>query len=125
MGYQRNVFSVLLNVQLADVSSVDVDRSVERIVEPLDELDDGRLAAPGLADERDVCARFDGEVESPQDANRRTGRISEVHVAELDLAHDLWDVFAVGRLGVDFDLVIQQVEDVIARSTRFGDVRRK
>lgn len=84
---------------------------MNRIVETLDQLDDGTLPAPRGPNKRDMGTRFDLDVEVPEDANARTRRIAEVDVLELDAAFALGQGEAIGRFSVDFGLVVQQSED--------------
>ena len=54
------------------------------VVEPLQQLSCGALAASACADESDGCARLHSEAHPPQDGHGRAARVAELHVVELD-----------------------------------------
>ena len=71
-----------------DVLAVNPDRSRVGIVEPQQELENGRFPRPGRADECERIAALDGEIEIRQ--HRVLLVVAEAHVVVLDapLAHD-------------------------------------
>jgi hypothetical protein len=69
----------------------DQDLAMQRVIEPLNELDNRRFATPRSTDQSDVRARFNGQVEVAKDANGRTSWVPEVNILELDRAFDLFE----------------------------------
>lgn len=89
-----------------------VDCAMQRVIEPLNQLDRRTLAAPTRANEGNVGAGFHGEVESAQDANTGAGRVPEVHVLEADAPMNLCWNLAVRRTRVNRWLIVEEVDDV-------------
>jgi len=90
-----------LDVEVLDVRVVQLDDPTQRVVEPLDEGDDGALPAARGANQRSRLARFEHEAYSLEDFDVWAGRVVELDVLELDLAHDLFRC-ETGRIcGVD------------------------
>ncbi|GJC95043.1 hypothetical protein ColKHC_03869 [Colletotrichum higginsianum] len=100
--------AVLVDVEGADLLAVDEDGAGEGVVEALEEGDGGGLAAAGGADEGDVLARADDEVEAAQDGLLGAGRVAEVDVAELEGAVDGVEAGALLGPGVDGGLAVEQ-----------------
>lgn len=103
LRHERDRLAVRLDVELADVLAVDEDLAAERVVEPRDELDCRRLAAPTRADERAELAGLDLDVETAQDGDVRASRVPEVDILEADVALGGGEVERLARrvLGVD------------------------
>ena len=74
---------------------------MQRVVETFDELDRSTLTAATGANQCNVGARLNGEVEVAENTDSRASRVTEVDVFESDPALDvLWDL-ALGRFGID------------------------
>ena len=56
-----------------------------QVVEPLKELNAGRLAAAGGPDEGDLLARRERQVQRLEDADLLSGRVAKVGVLEPDV----------------------------------------
>lgn len=71
------------------------DLAVQRIIEPLDELDNRRFATPRSTNQSDVRARLDSQVEVAKDANSLTSRVAEVNILELNPAFGFVEILAI------------------------------
>ena len=85
-------------VELAQVSPVDQDRAVRRVVEPRDQLHQGRLAGTGLAHQGHGLASAHPQVDAVQGVAGGV-RVVEVHVVQHDLAGQAVDTRRLRRLG--------------------------
>ena len=81
--YDLSLASVVL---VGEQCMTDQDLAVQRVIKPLNKLNNCRLAAPRGTNQGDVRARLNGQVEVAKDANARTSRVPEVNVPELDPA---------------------------------------
>jgi hypothetical protein len=75
--------------------AVEGDRTRVGVVETGDQLEDGRLAGTGLADERDGLVRRDSQVEPPEGLRR---------LAAYGVRTGGYDVRRAARLGGDLGL---------------------
>ena len=75
-----------LDVQLAQVDAVRLDGAFLRLVQPAQQLGQGRLAGAVLADDGQRRAGGNREVEPVQHRRARPGGIGEAHAREADLA---------------------------------------
>lgn len=85
----------------------DQDLAMQRIIEPLDELNNRRFATPGSTNQSDVRARLDGQVEVAKDANSRTSRVAEVNILELNPSFDRVEILAICGLGIYFRDIVE------------------
>lgn len=69
--------------------AVHPDRARCRVVEPGEQLDDGRLARAGGTDQGNGFARCDAQAESVQYFPTTTARVAEGHCVELELPAQL------------------------------------
>ena len=116
-----------------------VDGTRERIVEPLNKLDTAHtisptptsirrsysrraLTAATRADERDVRAGLDGEVEVAEDTNAGARGIAEVDVLEADAALDVLGGVALRGLGVDLGHRVEELDHIGRRRFGRGDI---
>ena len=76
----------VLWIDRLDVDAIDKDLALVDIVKAHDELEYGRLAGPGGADDGDPFARRDREIEVFQDTNVGRARIREGDTPEFDRA---------------------------------------
>jgi hypothetical protein len=90
--HEADLVSQPLRVELQDVDLVHVDGALLRVVEALDEVDDGALAAAAAADQRHCLAGGQLGVQPVEHLDLGAGGVVEVHVLELDVPFD-----AVGR----------------------------
>ena len=75
---------------------------MQRVIEPLNELNNRRFATPRGTNQSDVRARFNGQVEVAKDANGLTSWVPEMNILELDRAFDTVEFLALCGLGVYF-----------------------
>lgn len=99
--------------------------SRERVIEPLNKLDRRALAASRRADECDIRARLDGQVEAAEHPHAGARRVAEVDVLEADLAARRGRLAALGALGVDLGHAVQAADDGRASTLRGRDVRHE
>ena len=83
-----------------------------RVVEPLDELNRGRLSATTSTDESNIGTGLDAEVQVTEDTNTGTGGVTEVNVLEADATLDILGNLAFSRVRVDLGDRVEQVDDV-------------
>ena len=94
LGHHRELLAQRSRGHLAQVEAVDAHRSGARVVEARQQLDDGRLAGPGRADQGDGGARSDGEVDVVEHVVAVA--VAERHVVELDAATHVAQRLRVG-----------------------------
>mmetsp|Transcript_33805 Transcript_33805/g.100828 ORF Transcript_33805/g.100828 Transcript_33805/m.100828 type:complete len:689 (-) Transcript_33805:282-2348(-) len=82
LGDDADPTPVGLYVDPPEVATVDEDASRERVVEPFEEIDHGRLAAAGRSDEGDGRSGGDFEGHAREDRSGRPAGVREAHVAE-------------------------------------------
>ena len=90
-GKQKNVLlhvaderAQLVDGDVANVDAVDEDPPALRIIEPEQQIDDRRLAGPGVADQRERFTRLDFKARRLEHPLRRRRRAATVgHVAEI------------------------------------------
>src|SRR5690606_14016139 len=63
---------------LADVLAVDLDPAALRVAEPQQQVDEARLAGAGAADDADLLAGADGEVDAGKPAMAAAVMVGEV-----------------------------------------------
>lgn len=125
---ETDLVAEVANVPILDRDAVDLDLATDRVVEPLEETDDGRLAGSGAADERRHLAGREDAVEVVQDLDARATRVDEVDVLELDQALDVFRLETSFRLGVDDGDTVDRGIDLGGSTTRERDrlqVRRE
>src|SRR5690606_2589788 len=92
-----------LQIERANVASIDINLPALKLVEARNQLGDCALAGPRMADKGDALARLNIEIEVLQ--HRFAGDILKGHIPELDmpgkLAGRLVIVLDDGVLGVD------------------------
>ena len=76
-------------LHVAEIDAVDAHRALERVVEARDQLRGRRLAAAGLADERDAASRGHVDRDAVDD---RLVAVGEDDVVELEVALDAADL---------------------------------
>ena len=69
LGHERDTLPKTTHVQRSQILTVDFDRAAYRVVEPLHQLDDGRLATTGRPDQSDEGPRLHFQVQTPQHAD--------------------------------------------------------
>ncbi len=84
MGYEADFAAELFGVHGGDVDAVDLDGACGRGVEAEHEMADGGFAAAGGADDGDVGALRDFEIEVVEDADGGAGGVAEGDMGELD-----------------------------------------
>jgi hypothetical protein len=106
------------------VGGTHIDFTGQRIIEPLDKLDDSTLSTSGSADQCDVGTRLDLEGEASEDPNAGAGRVTEVDIFEFDVTFGgrRIDLLARLRLRVDVGDGIKQLDDIGACTLRRGHV---
>src|SRR5690606_41378529 len=73
--------------ELSEILTVEDDAAMIRRIQPRDQIEQRRLAAPGVAHDRDVLARAKHERNAVQDAARRRDAVSLRHGTELAERH--------------------------------------
>mmetsp|Transcript_73984 Transcript_73984/g.173688 ORF Transcript_73984/g.173688 Transcript_73984/m.173688 type:complete len:360 (-) Transcript_73984:725-1804(-) len=120
--HQPNLVAQPLGVVLQDVHPVNEDGSTLHVIEPLDEIDKGRLAAPGLTDEGERLARGQIDAEAVHDLHLGARGIVEVNVLEHDVPVD-----AVGgdvaTVIVDGRHAVEQLEDATGSADGLHELR--
>ncbi|KAH0442305.1 P-loop containing nucleoside triphosphate hydrolase protein, partial [Aureobasidium melanogenum] len=88
LRHDADGFAQALLRHLAQILAVDPDGATVGLIEPEQELHNGRLARPAAADHGQRLARIGMEIDIAQDRPRRV--VAKVHVLEVDLAdaHD-------------------------------------
>jgi hypothetical protein len=112
-------------VEGAQGAAVQQDVPGTRVVEALDELHDGRLAAARRADERDGGACGHDERESAQHGRVGPGGVGKVDVAQLEAAlhRVVWRRLARRVVRVDGGPAGGDRADALARGARLGEIR--
>ena len=100
--------------EVADVVPVHKDLAGVHVVEAHEEVDEGRLAAAGVAHERDPLAGLGRELDVLEDG--AAGNVGERHVPERDLAANLAQLKGVLGIGL-LDRLVDELEEV----ARAGD----
>ena len=141
---ERDGATVRLNVQVGDVLTIDDDSTGERIaekkirqyraessarreldsLEALNELDSCGLSGSTGSYDRSELARFDFDVESPQNSNVRTSRVTEVNVLESDVSLRSVEVELVSRgiFSIDVGTRVDEMDESLSTSSRFRHV---
>jgi hypothetical protein len=87
-------------IDVAEIYPVDQDRAFGRIVEPAQELDQGRLTGAVVAHQRKLLARTDDEIHAAQRPCVLV-RIAKADFAKLDAARGAGDLgLAIANCGV-------------------------
>ena len=110
----RQMSSQPRQLKFLHVRVVDVHRTLDRVVETLQQLHARRLAAAGRADERHRLAGFDLEVDAVEERDIGPRRIVEWHGAKLDVTIELDGPRALVRQRVDFGHSIDDGEYFVA-----------
>jgi len=85
LRYQTDLSAVPTQVQAPDVDTVEPDGSRERVIEPLDELDDGGLPRTALTHKGDSGSGWDLEGKVVEYGRVQPGGIGEGHMSKLQL----------------------------------------
>lgn len=99
-----------------------VNSSGLRVVEPLNELDSGRLSATTSTDKSDVGTGLDAEVQVTEDTNTSTSGVTEVNVLEADTTLDILGNLAFSGVRVDLGDRVEQVNDVTSGTLGRGNI---
>mmetsp|Transcript_14570 Transcript_14570/g.36800 ORF Transcript_14570/g.36800 Transcript_14570/m.36800 type:complete len:226 (-) Transcript_14570:1095-1772(-) len=110
---------VPLVVQVRQFHSVEGDVPSVRVIEALDQLDCGALAAAAGTHDADLLAGPDLEAEALADPAVRPGRVGEVDPLEGEASFGLLLRLALGALRVDLGLPVQQPKYVGEGLDRF------
>ena len=114
---------------MGDVLTVDQDPALVHVVEPLDQLDEGRLAGSRMPHEADLLARRDRDVEVAIE-RRVVTRIVEGHVVEADLAgadlhrNGIGLVLDPERLGFERDQFLHVVDGALQVADMHADIQQ-
>ena len=122
----------------SDVSAVQEDSPHSRSVEVLNEVDDGGLATPASADDREGFPSLSLEGHPLEDGVLWPRWIREVHVLKENVPPLLWwFVIISAEISTVFILTqsrqirvprhrpVEQIEDFFARATRLDKVRKR
>ena len=93
-----------------------------RVVEPLNELNSGRLSATTSTDESDIGTRLNAEVQVTEDTNTGTSGVTEVNVLEADTTLDVLRNLAFSGVRVDLGDRVEQVNDVTSGTLGRGNI---
>ena len=116
LGHDSELSAERRHRDVPQVVPVDRDAPARRVVEPREQLHDGRLARAGVPDERDCRPRRHRERDAVEHLGP-AGRIREAHVLERHVAADRRQVAGVGRIG-ERRLGVEHREDVVERRRR-------
>ena len=112
-------------VQVADVVGVHRQLALVQVVEPLDHLNHGGLAAPGLPHQRHLLPAADGEVQLPEDAGVGAGGVGEHPVPGLHVARHPRQLQARAGRAVNLGLAVQDLEYLLGRGECVVDVHQR
>ena len=84
LGHDPNLGPQPADVEVAKVVAIQRHRPLAGVVEPLQERDDGALAAPAGTHQGKRVPRRDGEFEAVQDEDIGTSRVLELKIFSLD-----------------------------------------
>jgi len=90
-----------LEVEAAQVVAIEVHRPALGVIEALNKRDDCALATPRRPNKRNTLPNWNSERERVQNNLLRPRRVTERHVAQLDLSAHLLGLQAGLRLYVD------------------------
>ena len=99
-----------------------VNSSGLRVIEPLNELDSGRLSATTGTDESNIGTGLDAEVQVTEDTNTSTSRVTEVNVLEADTTLDVLRNLAFSGVRVDLGDRVEQINDVTSSTLGGGNI---
>ena len=100
-----------LDGHIAHVVAVDQDPTFGHVVEARQQIDDGRLATAGGAQQGNRLAWFGHERDATQDGIAAS-EVAERHIVELDGAADLGQLEGA-RLVLDLVAGVQDLEDAL------------
>ena len=101
LRHQPNLATQPLDIEFANVDTIERNTAGLDIVEPLDELDDCRFAAAAGTYESRRFSGFESDAESLENGHFWAGGIGELDVFECDVALDGLRLLAAGVGGVD------------------------
>ena len=106
--------------EIADVVTVEADGAAVDVVEAHEQVDEGRLAAAGWADDRDALAGSHVEIEIADE--RAFGRVGKAHVLDIDQSCRIGQDNRIRLVGQDLVLG-QQVEEAGGTGDRVLQLR--
>ena len=106
--------------EVADIVAVEADRPPVDVVEAHEQVDEGRLAAAGWADDRDALAGSHVEIEIADE--RAFGRVGKAHVLDIDQSCRIGQDNRIRLVGQDLVLG-QQVEEAGGAGDRVLQLR--
>mmetsp|Transcript_45993 Transcript_45993/g.144258 ORF Transcript_45993/g.144258 Transcript_45993/m.144258 type:complete len:439 (+) Transcript_45993:721-2037(+) len=121
--HQTDLVTEPLGIILQDVHSVDKDGASLAIVETLDEIDEGGLAASRGANKGKSLTRGKIDREAVHDLDLGPGWVMEVHILELNVSFNPVGS-NVTSIVVDSWNTIQQLEDTTRSSDRLHELRK-
>ena len=86
LGNETDLATKPLDVELSEVDTIQSDDTRQRVVEPLDQGDNGRLSRSGSTNQGDVGSGFNGEGKILDDWDVGAGWVVELDVLEGDAA---------------------------------------
>jgi len=101
LRHKANLTAQPLDVELTNVDAIERDTAARHVVEPLDELDDRRLATAARAYECSGLPGLECECETLEDWNVRTRGIGELDVVKGDTAEDGVGLLAARVSGIN------------------------
>jgi len=86
LGHETDLATKPLDVKLFEIDAIQSDNARQRIIEPLNQGDDGGLARTGGTDQGDIGSSLDGERKVLYDWNIGARWVVELDVLESDTA---------------------------------------
>ena len=109
LQHQADVLAQVLRVVVAQVNTVEGNGAHLRLVELVEQVDDGALTRAGETHQGGDFARFNLHIDAKQ--RLRAVRVGEVHSAQLEVAVDLLGTMVARRL--DFLLGVEDAEEAL------------
>lgn len=107
-----------MDLEISDVSAIKENLSKVRIIETHHKVDEGTLAAAGLADKRDRLIWINGQTEAPKDKLILPGWVPKPDISELNLPLDrvfvklLFLTFSCHIDCIDLGWLLDDLEDL-------------
>ena len=96
LGHNADVFPKAVELQVADIPAVDPDGAAVHVVEAVQELEAGRLAASRFSHERGLRPGRDSKTDPVDRRVPLLSLVGEPHIAELDFAFGRLEIICVG-----------------------------